>query len=198
VNVLNLEQVLKLTYVNKKKMITKIINLFSALLGDYDLNGTWTDLDNSGLDISNPRSVNIGSILKYGTFRFEYCVGDDNCKSCSIISVNICEKPTIEIISEKNEYFVGDEIILSASSNSDIIEWVLPNNIVVNKNPLIINAHRKLQGYYTVNSYSICGCSEVKRIFITIVEKPNTGISTTNTIVDCDLNNDDEFEILDN
>ena len=179
---------------------TTYINLFDALLGEYDLNGIWTDLDSSGLDISNPYSVNTSGICEEGIYRFEYCVESNGCRSCSIVNLNICYKPQISIVSGQTEYCVGEEIFLSANTNADLVIWTLPNGRTSNRNPLTITAYRSLGGEYCVNGYSLCGasCGVEKCVYITIVDKPSSGVSSTVKIRDCNTIPNIPFENSEN
>ena len=61
------------------------INLLDNLTGTPDANGSWTDLDGSGLDISDPTDVDLSN-LSEGTYTFEYEVtGQGSCQDASAI-----------------------------------------------------------------------------------------------------------------
>ncbi|HEY9116651.1 MAG TPA: gliding motility-associated C-terminal domain-containing protein, partial [Roseivirga sp.] len=60
-------------------------NLFSALQGSPESGGTWTDLDQSGIDLSNPNEVNFNG-LSTGRYRYQYSLsGQGGCNDKSAI-----------------------------------------------------------------------------------------------------------------
>jgi gliding motility-associated-like protein len=68
------------------------ISLFDGISGSYDAGGTWTDLDNSGVDISDPTAVSFVN-AKEGAYRFQYEVlNNGNCSgdAVNVVTVNVC------------------------------------------------------------------------------------------------------------
>ena len=55
--------------------------------------GTWTDIDNSGLDISNPSLVD-ASLLTPGRYRFQYSVSCGNLMDSAVLILDVTERPS--------------------------------------------------------------------------------------------------------
>lgn len=75
------------------------VSLFDAITGSYDTGGTWTDLDNAGVDLSTPDSVVFDQVT-VGTYTFQYDVVDNgNCggDQSNIISVEVCSTSSPEV-----------------------------------------------------------------------------------------------------
>jgi gliding motility-associated-like protein len=71
------------------------INLLSIIDGNYDLGGTWSDLNNSGVDLNDPTSVSFSNVSE-ASYAFQYevlnngnCSGDD----LNEVTVNVFRVP---------------------------------------------------------------------------------------------------------
>ncbi|NNF23175.1 MAG: hypothetical protein HKN67_14640, partial [Saprospiraceae bacterium] len=75
-----------------------LVNLFDHLGGNPDFSGGWFDFGNTGINITNPGSVNFGS-TDPGIYPFHYIVFSGN--SCpndtAIVSVEVFEEPIINV-----------------------------------------------------------------------------------------------------
>lgn len=78
-----------------------VIDLLDNLNGSPRTGGTWTDLDNSGLDISDPFQVDISS-LGTGIYRFEYATSAGGAcpADVAVLSLNITGANTIACVDQ--------------------------------------------------------------------------------------------------
>ena len=163
-----------------------IVNLYSGILGTYLTGGTWTDLDNSGLDISNPNSVDVSSGFT-GEYRFEYCVEKNGCEDCTIVTVSICVKPRFTI-SGDTIYCEGDMLNLDVIVTGLLdytVSWFRPSGFSSDSKQLNIKGlSQSDSGIYTVTVFSGCDptCYKSEQVYIEIVPKQSAGIDRTITI----------------
>ena len=72
---------------------TSIIDLFGALNGNPDASGSWTDNDNTGVDLSDPNNVDFAGVAS-GDYTFTYTVTGTLCSDASAeITINIGSAP---------------------------------------------------------------------------------------------------------
>lgn len=168
--------------------ISNVIDLHSTIKGDYLTGGTWTDIDNTGLDISDPNSVSITD-LESGLYYFEYYVELSGCSDSTIVELLICDIPEVNI-SGQTEYCLGNTLQLSAITEGTVIEWKTPFGLNYTDNPLILDNFTRLhEGNYIVKVYSECGlrCYGEENIFISLKEPLNSGVDTIVSLTTCDI-----------
>ena len=85
------------------------IDLLDNLTGNPKTGGTWTDLDNSGLNISDPTQVDI-SELPSGTYRFSYAIAAGGAcpADAAILTLNITAANTIACIDQVDAVLGSD------------------------------------------------------------------------------------------
>ncbi|WP_291113823.1 gliding motility-associated C-terminal domain-containing protein [Flavobacterium sp. UBA6135] len=148
------------------------INLFSLFTSNYDSNGIWTDLLDSGaLSGSNVDT----SLLTPGTYQFQYTVfGFCDQSSQSIITIQFNAIPSLPVITSTTPICEGDQIQLTTPTiNNATYHWFGPNGYESNlQNPIITNSTLSDEGnyflYVTVN-----GCdSDIASTSIEVNPKP--------------------------
>lgn len=158
------------------------INLFSFFTTNFDSNGVWSDLSNTGaLSGSNVDT----SLLSPGTYQFQYTVfGFCNQSSQSIITIQINAIPSLPIITSASPICEGDQIQFTTQTIPNAIyHWLGPNGFESNlQNPIISNADLTDEGnyflYVTVN-----GCdSDIASTSIEINPKPIFSFSGDNLL----------------
>lgn len=74
------------------------VNFIDLLINPDDTNGTWWDIDNSGIDLTDPTDVDI-SDLSFGEYLFEYRLSSDECLGDTAnILLTIQALPTINVL----------------------------------------------------------------------------------------------------
>ncbi|GGD32296.1 gliding motility-associated C-terminal domain-containing protein [Flavobacterium orientale] len=158
------------------------INLFSLFSSNYDSNGVWTDLSDSGaLSGSNVDT----SLLTPGIYQFQYTVfGFCNQSSQSIITIQINAIPSLPVITSTTPICEGDQIQLTTPTiNNATYHWFGPNGYESNlQNPIITNSTLLDEGNYFLY-VSVNGCdSEIASIVIEINPTPVFDISGDNLL----------------
>jgi gliding motility-associated-like protein len=159
------------------------INLFDALEGLPDPGGTWVDVDNTGVSLANPDSVNV-STLSPGEYHFNYLLRDEE-SSCgtSVSSV------VLTIIGQNDAGFATlDEIelcnipgtIFDLTSNLENYDnggsWIIEGQII--EDPQNFNIGSLQSGYlevdYVFDATQSCTGS-ISRYYLNIGEGANAG-----------------------
>ncbi|WP_395062470.1 gliding motility-associated C-terminal domain-containing protein [Flavobacterium sp.] len=150
---------------------TTTINLFSLLVGNYDLGGIWEEVSNSGMLVGSNWSP-LG--LPYGIYVFKYKVTG----FCNIIdeaSIVITYNPIAEapIISANLSYCENENIQFSVQSIANATyQWSGPNNFSsTSQNPTIVNSTLQDSGIYTV-TVSVNGCQSSSYSDIAVLSIP--------------------------
>ena len=147
-----------------------VVNL-EKTIGEHTGGGTWEDLDNSGVDLSNPAVVNFKRILA-GTYDFRYTVSDGSCSKSSIVSVQICDEPTVSATTMTvSGVCTGSMVTLSAVTDGTFIEWRKDGMLLSSTNTYTINSvSSAYNGTYIVTAFNECGlqCSASDSVVIDI------------------------------
>lgn len=125
-------------------------NLFTLLMGNYDSNGTWEEISNSGM-LSGSSWLTIG--VPFGVYQFKYKVFgfcDDVAEALVTINLNeIPSTPTIDVlptVCEGNSLELHTDLIPNVSYT-----WSGPNGFTSNEqNPIIDQVVSSNSGVYTV------------------------------------------------
>ncbi|GAB5553093.1 MAG: hypothetical protein Sapg2KO_26840 [Saprospiraceae bacterium] len=100
------------------------IDFLDVLNGNPRAGGTWTDLDNSNLDLSDPTVVDIAG-LNTGTYRFQYnisagagCPADESVLTLNITGANTvaCQDQVNAILQDDCTYLLTVENVLAGST----------------------------------------------------------------------------------
>lgn len=126
------------------------VNLFSLLTGNYNNDGVWTEVTNSGLlsnNIWNTSSINSGS------FQFKYRV-DRNCNlfSETFVNITIYSIPAVPISSVDDVICETTDVNLYATSVPNVSYiWTGTNGFSSNQqNPILTNISTSNNGVYSV------------------------------------------------
>jgi len=85
-----------------------LVSLFSGLQGTVDPGGTWSDDDNTGVDLSDPDNVNI-SALTPGSYAFTYTVSGVGACGAVSITTNLTVNPPIS---------AGDNVVIEVCNGT--------------------------------------------------------------------------------
>jgi len=174
-------------------------DLFSLILGSPDNGGEWIDVNNSGVNLSDPLNVDFSNVSD-GVYNFQYSFyANSTCPTIySTIVVNISNGPSagsdgaLEICRYENEL---QNIFLALNSNpTSGGQWVDVNNTGVNlSDPNQVDFSNVPVGNYQFNylQSALNGCvpsSNSATVYVTILIAPTTNI--INDLVYCDTDND--------
>lgn len=122
------------------------INFLDGLLGVPDLGGTWIDVNNTGIDLSDPTMVNL-SVLEDGVYTFSYII--DGGAVCNTVESDLVIMLNLKAKSDEDTKVMG-----GFSPNGDGIndQWQIVNiHEFPNNKVLIFNrwGHKvyEIQGY---------------------------------------------------
>jgi gliding motility-associated-like protein len=148
------------------------INLFTLLNGNYDSNGTWQEITNSGGlsgNIWSPTGIN------YGSYIFNYTVSSPCAPSDeAIVTIDFFPPPPIPMINGNTSFCSGQtiELLLDDITNATF-DWTGPNGFSSNnQNISIENATMQDSGDYTVKAF-LNGCQTSSTISIVVNPNPD-------------------------
>lgn len=131
-----------------------VIDLFSLLAGNYDSNGSWQDLSNSGFLTNNLLDT---TTIVSGDFQFKYTVlGSCNTSDQSTVNVLIKALPETPIASVEDVICNTRQLNLQATSIPfGSYLWTGPNGFSSSEqNPVLSNISELVNGTYTVKGYT--------------------------------------------
>lgn len=118
-----------------------IINLNNYLSGTYSTNGTWTEITSSNSGVNN--GIWNATSVPFGSYQFKYEVsGFCSASDEAIITVNLNEKPILNIATNVYELCSGENLLIDSginNSNFDFL-WTGPNGFTSASSVLQINA----------------------------------------------------------
>ncbi|MBP6557145.1 MAG: gliding motility-associated C-terminal domain-containing protein [Flavobacterium sp.] len=163
------------------------VDLFTLLQGNYDANGTWSELTSSGT--LNNNHWNSGSV-PFGTYQFKYLVvGNCNLSDEALINITIKEIPDNPIATSDSVICDTQSLNLYASSvpNANYV-WTGPNDFSsTQQNPTLNPLSLNDSGTYSV--YTVLdGCES----------SPDSITINVNALPDLSLNQeciDDEYVV---
>ncbi|WP_026704401.1 gliding motility-associated C-terminal domain-containing protein [Flavobacterium soli] len=132
------------------------INLFS-LLSDYDENGIWQEITNSGMLSGN--NWNATSIIS-GTYQFRYTVSDLCSNSDeATVTITINEIPETPEITAESVFCTNEPLQLFASDiENGVYQWTGPNGFTsTEQSPIIENPTSINDGVYSLKII-LAGC----------------------------------------
>lgn len=117
-----------------------LLNLNSYLTGNFNSNGTWSEITFSNSIIAN--GIWDATLVPFGSYVFKYSVsGFCTATAEAIITININEQPIINIIPNSYNLCLGENLVIDTGvTNSNFnFQWVGPNGFFSNDTLLEIN-----------------------------------------------------------
>jgi len=148
-----------------------VIDLFSLLTGNYDGNGTWTELTNSGFLNNNLWNSTFASS---GMYQFKYSVSKCSFVDEAFVIVIINSIPQTPFVTASETICEGNDAQLFANvemPSGYSFAWTGPNNFAsTEQNPIIQNAVLANSGTYSVKS--ILGECQSEEVSIDLLVNP--------------------------
>lgn len=153
------------------------INLFTLLQGNYDTNGTWTEMTSSGTLNNN---IWNSTTVPYGSYEFSYRV-DGACGVFeeAFINIAINEIPQIPTATAGNTICEGGTLNLFASNVSGVTyQWTGPNAFTsAEQNPVINSLTVANGGVYSVTASQDSCLSGSSSVTVLVNPLPVFGLS---------------------